>query len=181
MMDYKHIKNNRALVFSIGSTIAMVIYVKYVVGHFSNCFTLDAGANSLGLSFYYTLEMVQDFFEARTQEQLICYGQFIRAWDTVFACVYTLMYTSWITYFFKNRRLFLIIPILAMIADWSENYAESLMLETYMNSGFISEALISWGSGINMFKWSMATLTYMLVLVGIMRTVKLFLIKPKLN
>ena len=119
--------------------------------------------------------MVQNFFELRTLGQLLCYSQFLQIWDTIFAFVYTLMYASWIMYFFKNNRLFLIIPILAMIADWAENYVESLMLKTYLNSSSISETLVSLGSGINSFKWSLSILTYLLILIGIMITLKIFL------
>ena len=125
--------------------------------------------------------MVQNFFGSRTQEQLLCYSQFLQIWDAIFAFVYTLMYASWIMYFFKNKRLFLIIPILAMIADWGENYVEVLMLEAYLNSSPISEILVSLGSGINSFKWSLSILTYLIILIGIMSTLKIFLRKPKLH
>jgi hypothetical protein len=155
--------------------------VKFIFIPFSRCFTLDVGENSLGLSFYYTIDMVQNFFESRTRGQLLCYSQFLQIWDAIFAFVYTLMYAAWIMYFFKNKRLFLIIPILAMIADWAENYVESLMLETYLNSNPISETLVSLGSGINSFKWSLSILTYLIIIIGIMSTLKIFLTKPKLH
>ena len=159
----------------------MFLYVKFVLGHFSRCFILDVGANSLGLSFYYTIDMVQNFFESRTRGQLLCYSQFLQIWDTFFAFVYTLMYVSWIMYFFKNKRLYLIIPIFAMIADWAENYVELLMLETYLNSSSISKILVALGSGINSFKWSLSILTYLIILIGIMSTLKIFLTKSKLH
>ena len=177
----KYFKNSRTLYFAIGFTLAMFLYVKFILVPFSRCFTLDVGANSLGLSFYYTIDMVQNFFESRTLGQLLCYSQFLQIWDTIFAFVYTLMYAAWIMYFFKNKRLFLIIPILAMIADWAENYVESLMLETYLNSSSISETLVSLGSGINSFKWSLSILTYLIIIVGIMSTLKILLTKPKLH
>ena len=175
----KYFNNYRTLYFAIGSTLVMALYVKFILGHFSSCFTLDVGANSLGLSFYYTKDMVQNFFELRTQEQLLCYSQFLQIWDAIFAFVYTLMYASWILYFFKNKRLFLIIPIFGMIADWAENYVELLMLETYFNSSSISETLVSLGSGINSFKWVLSSLTYLIILFGIIITLKIFLTKFK--
>jgi len=119
--------------------------------------------------------MVQNFFEVRTQEQLFCYSKFLKIWDAIFAFVYTLMYASWIRYFFKNKSLFLIIPILGMIADWAENYLELLMLETYLNSSPISEIFVSLGSGINSFKWILSILTYLIILIGIMITLKIFI------
>ena len=171
----KYFNNHRTLYFAIGSTLVMALYVKFILGHFSSCFTLDVGANSLGLSFYYTKDMVQNFFGSRTQEQLLCYSQFLQIWDAIFAFVYTLMHVSWIRYFFKYKHLFLIIPILAMIADWAENYVELLMLETYLNSSPISEIFVSLGSGINSFKWILSILTYVIILIGIMITLKIFL------
>ena len=89
------------------------------------------------------------------------------------------MNASWIRYFFKSKRLFLIIPILTMIADWAENYLELLMLETYLNSSPISEILVSLGSGINSFKWVLSSLTYLIILFGIIITLKIFLTKFK--
>ena len=171
----KYFKNNSTLYFAIGFTLAFSLYITFILGRVSSCFTLDVGPNSLGLSFYYTKDMVQNFFEARTQEQLLCYSQFLKIWDAIFAFVYTLMYASWIRYFFKNKSLFLIIPILGMFADWSENYVELLMLETYLNSSPISEIFVSLGSGINSFKWILSILTYLIILIGIMISLKIFL------
>ena len=170
---------NRTLYFAIGFTLAFFLYITIVLGPVGSCFAVDIGSNSLGLSFSYTKEMVQNFFESRNQEQLLCYSQFLQIWDAIFAFVYTLMYASWILYFFKNKRLFLIIPILGMIADWAENYVELLMLETYLNSRSISETLASLGSGINSFKWVLSSLTYLIILFGIIITLKIFLTKFK--
>ena len=171
----KYFKNNKILYFSIGFTLAFLLYITFILGPVSSCFTLDVGINSLGLSFYYTKDMVQNFFEARTQEQLLCYSQFLQIWDAIFALVYTLMYVFWIRYFFKNKFLFLIIPILAMIADWTENYIELLMIKKYINLTYVSEILVSLGSGINSFKWILSSLTYLIILIGIMITLKIFL------
>ena len=173
--------NHRLLYFSIGSTLGMFFYVKCFLSDFSNCFLLDTGANSLGLSFYYTLDMVQTFFEERTRTQLLCYRQFLQIWDTLFAFIYTLMYASWMMYFLKNKRLFLIIPVLAMFADWAENSVEMLMLETYLNSSPISESFVSLGSGINSCKWLLSILTYLIILIGMMSSLKIFFTKSKLG
>ena len=170
---------NRTLYFAIGFTLAFFLYITFILDPVGSCFTVDVGSNSLGLSFSYTKEMVQNFFESRNQEQLLCYSQFLQIWDAIFAFVYTLMYASWILYFFKNKRLFLIIPILGMIADWAENYVELLMLETYLNSNSISETLVSLGSGINSFKWVLSSLTYLIIFFGIIITLKIFLRKFK--
>jgi hypothetical protein len=170
---------NRTLCFAIGFILVFLLYITFVLVPVGSCFVVDVGPNSLGLSFSYTKEMVQNFFESRNQEQLLCYSQFLQIWDAIFVFVYTLMYASWILYFFKNKRLFLIIPILVMIADWAENYVELLMLKTYLNSSSISETLVFLGSGINSFKWVLSSLTYLIILFGIIITLKIFLTKFK--
>jgi len=170
---------NRTLFFAIGFILVFLLYIIFVLVPVGSCFAVDVGPNSLGLSFSYTKEMVQNFFESRNREQLLCYSQFLQIWDAIFVFVYTLMYASWILYFFKNKRLFLIIPILVMIADWAENYVELLMLETYLNSSSISETLVLLGSGINSFKWVLSSLTYLIILFGIIITLKIFLTKFK--
>ena len=174
-------KNKRTLYLAIGFTLVFFLYITYILAPFSNCFKLDTGASSLGISFSYTIDMVQNFFESRTQEQLLCYSEFLQIWDAIFAFIYTLMYASWIVYFFNNKRLFLIIPILCMIADWAENYVELIMLETYLNSSPISETFVLLGSGINSFKWIVSSITFLIILIGIILKLKTILTKPKLH
>ena len=177
----QYFKNNRTIYLAVGFTLVFSLYLIYVLAPFSSCFKLDTGANSLGISFSYTGDMVQNFFESRTHEQLLCYREFLQIWDAIFAFVYTLMYTFWILYFFNNKRIFLMIPILCMIADWAENYVELLMLETYLHSSPISELFVSLGSGINSFKWVLSSMTYLIILIGIIIKFKTYLTNPKLK
>ncbi|MDC1319019.1 hypothetical protein N8Z61_06535 [Candidatus Thioglobus sp.] len=177
----KHLKNHRPLYFAIGFTLLFLLYISLVLVPFSSCYRLDVGSNSLGLAIYNT-EMVQGFFQARDQAQLFCYSEFLQFWDVIFAVVSTAMFGSWIIYLFKNKHLLLVAPtVLGMIADWSENFLELLMLKTYSNSGVISETLVSLGSGLNIFKLTMAGLTYLIILAGIILALKTFLTKPKLT
>ena len=174
-----HLKNHRSLYFAIGFTVVFVLYISLVLVPFSSCYRLDVGSNSLGLAIYNT-EMVQSFFQARDQAQLFCYSQFLQLWDVIFAVFSTAMFGSWIVYFFKNKRLLLLAPtVLGMIADWSENFVELLMLEIYLNSGAISETLVSLGSGLNLFKLIMIGLTYLIILTGIILILKALITKPK--
>ena len=101
-------------------------------------------------------------------------------WDVIFAVFSTAMFGSWIVYFFKNKRLLLVAPtVLGVTTDWSENFLELLMLETYSNSGAVSETLVSLGSGLNIFKLTMAGLTYLIILVGIILLIKTLITRPK--
>ncbi len=67
-----HLKNHRPLYFAIGFTLVFVLYISLVLVPSSSCYRLDVGSNSLGLAIY-NIEMVQSFFQARDQAQLICY------------------------------------------------------------------------------------------------------------
>jgi len=42
-----------------------------------------------------------------------------------------------------------------------------MMINSYLDSNTISETLVSVGSGINMIKWILSTLTYLIVFAGI--------------
>ena len=119
-------RNKNILYFAIGSTVAFILYITFVLTPTGACFKLDSGSNSLGLSFSYTNDMVLSFFESRSQEQLTCYSQFLQIWDAIFAIIYTLMYASWIMCLFNKKRLLTLIPVFGMISDWSENYVELL-------------------------------------------------------
>ena len=172
-------RNKNILYFALGSTLAFMLYITFVLTPAGTCFKLDIGSNSLGLSFSYTKDMVLSFFESRSQEQLLCYTRFLQIWDAIFAIIYTLMYASWIVWLFNNKRWLALIPILGMISDWSENYIELIMIKTYSNAGAISETIVSLGSGINSFKWILSSLTYLIILIGIIIAIKNFFTKTR--
>ena len=159
--------------------MAFILYITFVLTPVGACFNLDSGSNSLGLSFSYTKDIVLSFFESRSQEQLLCYSQFLQIWDAIFAIIYTLMYVSWIVWLFNNTRWLALVPILGMLSDWSENYIELIMINTYSNAGTISETIVSLGSGINSFKWVLSSLTYLIILTGIIIAIKNFLSKTR--
>lgn len=173
--------SRHALSMALGSTLAFILYTVLVSGRPGECFKVDDGPNSLGLTFSYTLEMVQEFFDLRSSSQLDCYREFLQIWDVIFAVIYTSMYCFWILYLFNGRRIFLIIPILGMIADWAENITEIMMINSYLDSNTISETLVSVGSGINMMKWIMLTLTYLIVFAGIGIKIKSAVSKSQIN
>ena len=172
-------RNKNILYFAVGSTVAFMLYITFVLTPVGACFNLDSGSNSLGLSFSYTKDMVLSFFESRSQEQLLCYSRFLQIWDAIFAIIYTLMYASWIVWLFNNKRWLALVPILGMISDWSENYIELIMIKTYSNAGAISEIIVSLGSGINSFKWILSSLTYLIILTGIIIAIKNFFTKTR--
>jgi hypothetical protein len=178
MADSEEIKESeshatrRMLYMALGSTLAFILYSFLVFAPAGNCFKVDDGSNSLGLTFSYTLQMVQDFFESRSTSQLDCYSEFLQIWDIMYAIIYTSMYCFWILYFFQNRRILLVIQLLCMVTDWAENIIEIMMINSYVDSNTISETLVSVGSGLNMMKWTMSTLTYLMIFTGIAIKIK---------
>lgn len=162
----------RTLYMALGSTFAFILYSVLIFAPAGKCFSVANGSNSLGLTFSYTLQMVQEFFDSRSSSQLECYREFLQIWDVIFAVIYTSMYCFWILYLFNGRRILLIIPILGMIADWAENITEILMINSYLDSDSISETVVSIGSGLNMIKWIMLMLTYLVILIGIFNKIK---------
>ena len=172
-------RNKNILYFAVGSSVAFILYITFVLTPVGACFNLDSGSISLGLSFSYTKAIVLSFFESRSQEQLLCYSQFLQIWDAIFAIIYTLMYASWIVWLFNNTRWLALVPILGMLSDWSENYIELIMINTYTNAGAISETIVSLGSGINSFKWVLSSLTYLIIIIGIIIAIRNFVTRSK--
>jgi len=163
---------NRTLILAVLATMVMIAYAQFVLGHFSNCFTLANGPNSLGLTFGYTQSQALSFFSARTVDQLICYGNFIRVWDTIFPVIYTAMYVFWLKYFFKQKSVVLFLPVIRMLTDWAENYTELTMLEQYLSAGNISAEIAYWGSMLTLIKWGLSILIYLLMVLGIVLKIK---------
>jgi hypothetical protein len=160
-------KDRKILYIATGSTLVFIIYSMVFLEPAGKCFRLDEGSNSLGLSFSYTLEMVQNFFDLRNQEQLDCYSEFLRIWDILFAIIYTTMYSSWMMFFIEKKRKLLAFPILAMVADWSENLVEVMMINKYTQGEAISETTVMIGSSLNSLKWILQSITFTILLVGI--------------
>lgn len=159
------------LYLAIFATISMVLYAQFILGSYSKCFKVENALNSLGLSFGYSASEVMNFVISRSKQQLECYMRFVSVWDSIFALLYTLMYTLWIIYLFKKRLYLLSIPVLHMIADWTENYFEVSMIRDYLANGSVSENLISYGSTATILKWCLSIITYTIILSGI--TIKL--------
>ena len=169
----------KTLYVAILSTLIMVLYAQFILGHFSTCFSIDDASNSLGLYFGYSTSEVFAFFDARTDEQLLCYANFLKVWDSLFPILYTVMYICWIIYLFKNWVYLSIIPFMHMITDWLENYYEISMVNEYLGVGEISNHLVSTGSFLTTTKWILSILTYIIILYGIIYKLNVYITKPK--
>lgn len=67
------LKRNQTFYLAIGTTITMILYAQFVLGHYSTCFSISGTSNSLGLTFGYNLHMVQDFFKNLPPEWHNCF------------------------------------------------------------------------------------------------------------
>ncbi len=161
----KHSKN-LLLYLAIISTLLMVLYAQFILGHYSQCFRIENSISSLGLTFGYTPSDVMTFVESKSKQQLNCYINFLSIWDAIFPLLYTAMNSLWIIYLLKKRFL-IIIPVFQMLCDWTENYMEVSMINNYLDSGLIPENLISYGSMLTILKWSLSILTHTIMLTGI--------------
>ncbi len=174
---------NLVLYLAILATLSMVLYAQFILGHYSECFRIENTVNSLGLSFGYSARDVMTFFESRSKQQLNCYIEFLSKWDTIFPLLYTAMNSLWIIYLLKKRLFLIIIPLIQMLCDWTENYLEVSMVNNYLNSGLIPEDLIFYGSSTTILKWILSILTYTIIVAGIIIRFTFFLrrVLPKSN
>lgn len=179
MKDKNKAASARKLIFVSVSTLLMVLYAQYVLGYFSGCFSIEGYSNSLGLSFGYNSFDVLRFFELRTEQQLLCYSDFLMIWDTIFPLVYTLMYISWLIFLFRQWYFYSIIPVVHMILDWAENYFEISLIKVYLETDEISNQLITLGSSFTQLKWIISFFTYGILIFGVVQKLKKHISKPK--
>jgi hypothetical protein len=154
-------------------TAIFILYSVLVYGPRAECFELNEGIKSLGLSFSYNFNTVITFFEARTREQLECYEYFLTYWDVVFAALYAIMYAAWINALFSRRKLLWLTPVIfALTFDWMENYFEIQMILDYLEGNILSEGFIKLGSAVNSLKWICSWTIFIVLIVGTVKKLK---------
>lgn len=154
-------------------TAIFILYSVLVYGPRAECFEMNEGIKSLGLSFSYNFNTVITFFEVRTRGQLECYEYFLTYWDVVFAALYGIMYAAWINALFSRRKLLWFTPVLfAVIFDWTENYFEIQMIIDYLEGDILSEDFIKLGSAVNSLKWICSWTIFIVLILGVVRKLK---------
>lgn len=154
-------------------TAIFILYSVLVYGPRAECFELNEGIKSLGLSFSYNFNTVITFFGVRTREQLECYEHFLTYWDVVFAALYGIMYVAWINALFSRRKLLLFTPVLfTVIFDWTENYFEIQMILDYLEGKILSEDSIKIGSAVNSLKWICSWTIFIVLILGTVMKLK---------
>jgi hypothetical protein len=131
-------------------TAIFILYSVLVYGPRAECFELNEGIKSLGLSFSYNFNTVITFFKARTREQLECYEHFLTYW-----------------------------VIFAVTFDWMENYFEIQMISDYLEGKILSEGFIKLGSTLNSLKWICSWTIFIVLIVGTVKKLKNNKVKSK--
>ena len=131
----------------------------------------NSNIKSLGMTFGFKESDIMAFFQARTDKMISAYIKFNLIWDTLFALIYGVMYTVWISVLLKGSAgkfgMLNLIPFLQVIFDWSENYSLGFLAQQYLMNGTITPYIEKLSSYFVMIKWMFSGLTYLGIILGI--------------
>lgn len=168
---------NSNLVTGVSLTIIFIGYLVLVMMGKGAAFELaDSNMRSLGTSFGFDQADIHAFLSARSKEMITAYITFNQVWDVLFGVIYGLMYVVWVSVLLKPLSHKVgglnLVPFLQVLFDWLENYQLALLANQYLNDGMISPANAQLASVFSMFKWACASLTYTLILIGIILMIR---------
>ena len=168
---------NSNLVTGVSLTIIFIGYLVLVMMGKGAAFELaDSNMRSLGTSFGFDQADIHAFLSARSKEMITAYITFNQVWDVLFGLIYGLMYVVWVSVLLKPLSHKVgglnLVPFLQVLFDWLENYQLALLANQYLNDGMISPANAKLASVFSMFKWACASLTYTLILIGIILMIR---------
>ena len=168
---------NSNLVTGVSLTIIFIGYLLLVMMGKGAAFELaDSNMRSLGTSFGFDQADIHAFLSARSKEMITAYITFNQVWDVLFGVIYGLMYVVWVSVLLKPLSHKVgglnLVPFLQVLFDWLENYQLALLANQYLNDGMISPADAQLASVFSMFKWACASLTYTLILIGIILMIR---------
>ena len=168
---------NSNLVTGVSLTIIFIGYLVLVMMGKGAAFELaDSNMRSLGTSFGFDQADIHAFLSARSKEMITAYITFNQVWDVLFGVIYGLMYVVWVSVLLKPLSHKVgglnLVPFLQVLFDWLENYQLALLANQYLNDGMISPANAKLASVFSMLKWACASLTYTLILIGIILMIR---------
>lgn len=168
---------NSNLVTGVSLTIIFIGYLVLVMMGKGAAFEVaDSNMRSLGTSFGFDQADIHAFLSARSKEMITAYITFNQVWDVLFGVIYGLMYVVWLSVLLKPLSHKVgglnLVPFLQVLFDWLENYQLALLANQYLNDGMISPANAKLASVFSMFKWACASLTYILILIGIILMIR---------
>ena len=168
---------NSNLVTGVSLTIIFIGYLVLVMMGKGAAFELaDSNMRSLGTSFGFDQADIHAFLSARSKEMITAYITFNQVWDVLFGVIYGLMYVVWVSVLLKPLSHKVgglnLVPFLQVLFDWLENYQLALLANQYLNDGMISPANAKLASVFSMFKWACSSLTYILIVIGIILMIR---------
>ena len=168
---------NSNLVTGVSLTIIFIGYLVLVMMGKGAAFEVaDSNMRSLGTSFGFDQADIHAFLSARSKEMITAYITFNQVWDVLFGVIYGLMYVVWVSVLLKPLSHKVgglnLVPFLQVLFDWLENYQLALLAHQYLNDGMISPANAKLASVFSMLKWACASLTYILILIGIILMIR---------
>lgn len=174
------------LILALGLTVLTFGYLFLVMMDAATCFEVaDSSVKSLGTSFGFTAEMVQDFFSIRSIEMIACYKTLNTVWDNIFALLYGFMYAGWLSLIFKpfagKVKLLNLLPFSQVIFDWLENFQIVGFANSFLNEEPLSATAVKLGSFFTMAKWVCYSLVFVAILIGIGLRISALITKRKLK
>ena len=168
---------NSNLVTGFLLTIIFIGYLVLVMMGKGAAFEVaDSNMRSLGTSLGFDQADIHAFLSTRSKEMITAYISFNQVWDVLFGVIYGLMYVVWISVLLKPLSHKVgglnLVPFLQVLFDWLENYQLALLANQYLNDGMISPANAKLASVFSMFKWASSSLTYILILIGIILMIR---------
>ena len=168
---------NSNLVTGVSLTIIFIGYLVLVMMGKGAAFEVaDSNMRSLGTSFGFDQADIHAFLSARSKEMITAYITFNQVWDVLFGVIYGLMYVVWVSVLLKPLSHKVgglnLVPFLQVLFDWLENYQLALLANQYLNDGMISPANAKLASVFSMLKWACASLTYILIVIGIILMIR---------
>ena len=168
---------NSNLVTGVSLTIIFIGYLVLVMMGKGAAFEVaDSNMRSLGTSFGFDQADIHAFLSARSKEMITAYITFNQVWDVLFGVIYGLMYVVWVSVLLKPLSHKVgglnLVPFLQVLFDWLENYQLALLANQYLNDSMISPANAKLASVFSMFKWACSSLTYILILIGIILMIR---------
>lgn len=160
--------------FLLISTLVLLVviglYAFFILQPYTQCFSADGAPSALGLTFGYDRQSFIHFFSVRSEAQLTCYLDFLKIWDMIFPFVYASLFLIWFRFLFSQKSI-LLLPLILVAADISENFHELSMLQTFSSTQVISVESIQLGSVLTQLKWTLVGLHVLLMTTGILRKI----------
>ena len=160
--------------------IAIAIFSGYLglLSFIGKSFKVEGGkVESLGTTFGFGVNDVENFFEERSELMLTSYINFNQVWDFIFAIIYGFMYVIWLSIIYKpySQKVWLLnlLPLTQVVFDWVENFCLAVLTKVYLAEGIISTTTTSIASSASILKWVISGIVYLLIVYGlVLRLVK---------